>query len=64
MSTEGHRLMGSTSELVYSTAHKIAMPDLMIFAYISLSFLVLISSKAPRYVVFSTSRHVFPLKPK
>jgi len=41
MSAEGHRLKGSTSEFVYSTAHKIVMADLIMFAYISISFLVL-----------------------
>ena len=41
MSAEGHRLKRSISELVQSTAHKIATADLMIFADMSLSFLVL-----------------------
>jgi hypothetical protein len=39
MSAESHRLKGSTSELAYSTVHRVAMADLIMFAYMSISFL-------------------------
>jgi len=56
MSAEGHRLKGSTSELVYNTAHKIVMADLMIHAYMSLSFLVLCRHFESELKYYSTTR--------
>jgi len=55
MSAEGHWLNGSTSEL-YNTAHKNAMAGLMIFAYMSLSFLVLCRHFESELKYYSTTR--------